>query len=81
MIFYQIFRCWTVYNRSWRIAFIPFLLLLYNISIFLVKSCWDTIYELTGNIPANPMYVLGEDKLLGSLYAANIVINIYTTCK
>ena len=82
MICYQIFRCWTVYNRSWRIAFIPLLLLLYNISVFLVLTCWHAFYELRGNKPAGPMDdSLGISELFGSLYAANIVINMYTTCK
>ncbi|KAF8716627.1 hypothetical protein AX14_012251, partial [Amanita brunnescens Koide BX004] len=75
-----IFRCWTVYNRSWRIAFIPLLLLLYNISVFLVLTCWHAFYELRGNKPAGPMDdSLGISELFGSLYAANIVINMYTT--
>ena len=79
MILYQIFRCWTVYNRSWRIAALPVLLILYNIATLLVGVYWEISYNLTGNEPIS-LYEDGA-AVVGSYYAANIGINIYTTCK
>ncbi|KAF8342398.1 hypothetical protein F5887DRAFT_1283775 [Amanita rubescens] len=72
-----VFRCWTVYNRSWRITVLPLLLLLFNISSVLVMTCWDAIYELTGNKP----FSLSEGRfpMLASYFTATITINIYAT--
>ena len=78
MTLYQIFRCWTVYNRSWRIAILPLLLLLYNISILLVTAYFNAIYTRTPSVP-------GPHRrwpiMMVSYYAATIAINIYATCK
>ncbi|KAF8341129.1 hypothetical protein F5887DRAFT_1076558 [Amanita rubescens] len=62
-----IFRCWTVYNRSWRIAILPLLLLLYNIAGLLVMMYWISI--LSDN----------NDEIMVAYYAATITINIYAT--
>ncbi|KAF8345624.1 hypothetical protein F5887DRAFT_1074347 [Amanita rubescens] len=75
-----IFRCWTVYNRSWRIILLPLLLFLYNISnLFVMAYCqWDAmIYKLAGNEPITLRNQINS--LEESFYAANIVINIYAT--
>ena len=79
MTLYQVFRCWTVYNRSWRITALPLFLLLFNISIVLVMTYWDTIYELTRNGPFS--IFKGHCPMLVSYFTATITINIYATCK
>ncbi|KAF8333004.1 hypothetical protein F5887DRAFT_1080459 [Amanita rubescens] len=73
-----IFRCWTVYNRSWRIAVLPLLLLLYNISIFLVSTYHNTFVVLTGNEPPirGPY---GDNERQESYLASTIIINIYAS--
>ena len=68
----QIFRCWTVYNRSWQIAVLPFLLLLYNIANLLVVTYWNII-NFQGTSYSTGIAV--------SPVAATITINIYATCE
>jgi hypothetical protein len=79
MTLYQVFRCWTVYNKSRQIVIIPLLLLLYNISILLVIIYWLTVYALTGSSRVFGPYE--SDTILASYYAATIAINIYATCE
>ena len=67
----QIFRCWTVYNRSWRIVVLPFLFLLYSIASLLMLVYWNI---------TNPS---GDrwGKIMASYYVTTITINIYATCE
>ncbi|KAF8330665.1 hypothetical protein F5887DRAFT_78468 [Amanita rubescens] len=70
-----IFRCWVVYNRSWRIIVLPFLLLLYNISTLIMMTYWNA--TTTGAVSTG-----FDDQLLGiqgSYLASTIIINIYAT--
>ena len=75
MIVYQIFRCWAVYNRSWRVTVLPLLLWLYNISI-VVLSTYEVIDGGNGFIN---FHDVNEMMLL--YYPVIITINIYATCK
>jgi len=72
-----IFRCWTVYTRSWRITVLPLLLLLYNISSLFVTTYWNAIYDPTGNEPTDIQ--VENMAVVGSYYAATIAINVYAT--
>ena len=77
MTLYQIFRCWTVYNRSWRIVILPLLLLLYNISCLILLTYWSA--TTSGAVESRSFI----DQFLGILesnYASTIAINIYATC-
>ncbi|KAF8330670.1 hypothetical protein F5887DRAFT_78613 [Amanita rubescens] len=73
-----IFRCWTVYNRSWRIAILPLLLLLYNISSLVIMMYCGTTFLLTGN--EDPISLYDQIyNMLYAYYATTIAINIYAT--
>ncbi|KAF8341141.1 hypothetical protein F5887DRAFT_976910 [Amanita rubescens] len=73
--FDSVFRCWIVYNRSWRIAVLPFLLLLYNISSLFMLTRWNFgIHLVTTESPAIPV-----EGITASYYASTTVINIYAT--
>ena len=78
MTLYQIFRCWTVYSRSWQIAVLPLLLLLYNISVLLVVIYWAVILPIAGN---ESSFLNESNVVISSYFAAIIAINIYATCK
>ncbi|KAF8343635.1 hypothetical protein F5887DRAFT_1075734 [Amanita rubescens] len=71
-----IFRCWTVYNRSWRIAILLLLLWMYNISSLITLTYWSIITAITGNEPTSPYDC---NAMPGSYYAATIIINIFAT--
>ena len=75
MTLHQIFRCWTVYNKSWRVAILPFLLLLYNISSIIIMTSWNTVLILTGSEPSLDSQ-REYNGILGSYFAATIIINI-----
>ncbi len=75
----QIFRCWTVYQRSWLIALLPLLLLLYNISGLIIMTYRDNIYAPTGDEPISRYD--GWRAIVGSYFAATITINVYATGK
>ncbi|KAF8341125.1 hypothetical protein F5887DRAFT_385332 [Amanita rubescens] len=69
-----IFRCWAVYNRSWRIIVLPFLLLLYDISTLIMMTYW--------NVTATGAVSTGFDNQLLAIqgsYFASTIINIYAT--
>ncbi|KAF8330641.1 hypothetical protein F5887DRAFT_1081488 [Amanita rubescens] len=68
-----IFRCWIVYNRSWRIVILPLLLLLYNICLLITTVHWSI--NMSGGNPPDPRYGM----IWMSYYASTIVINIYAT--
>ncbi|KAF8342392.1 hypothetical protein F5887DRAFT_1076188 [Amanita rubescens] len=70
-----IFRCWIVYNRSWRIAVLPLLLLLYNISSLLMMAYWTS----PSSGVASPSFLNRQLGIQESYYASTIVINIYAT--
>ncbi|KAF8712011.1 hypothetical protein AX14_013161 [Amanita brunnescens Koide BX004] len=67
-----IFRCWTVYDKSWRIIILPLLLLLYNTSLLIIAVLFTT-------------HISGIDQrfinygMLSSYYASTIMINIFAT--
>ncbi|KAF8330666.1 hypothetical protein F5887DRAFT_999837 [Amanita rubescens] len=70
-----IFRCWAVYNRSWRIIVLPFLLLLYNITALILMMYWDA--TTMGAVSTS-----FDDQLIGvraSYFASTIIISIYAT--
>ncbi|KAF8342389.1 hypothetical protein F5887DRAFT_356498 [Amanita rubescens] len=69
-----VFRCWTVYNRSWRVAILPLLLLLYNLSSLLMLTSWNFgIRLVTGSV------AIQLEGITASYYATTIAINIYAT--
>ncbi|KAF8342378.1 hypothetical protein F5887DRAFT_1076177 [Amanita rubescens] len=71
-----IFRCWAVYDRSWRIVILPLLLLLYNISCLILLTYWTTTTSGAGESESFADQFLG---ILESNYASTIAINIYAT--
>ena len=83
MIFCQIFRCWAVYNESWRIIALPFLLLLYNIAYLVIQTfgSWFDINNFTGSGSAAANIGLQIASVVSSYFGVTIAINIYATCK
>ena len=73
MTLHQIFRCWMVYNRSWRIIILPLLLLLYNISLFIIiLADVNVLFHIDIQFLAYALFP--------SYYGSTIVINMYATC-
>jgi hypothetical protein len=70
----QIYRCWTVYGRSWRVIIAPLLLLLCNILNFLIVKVIVGINVLGVN--SNGF----DHHMVATYYASTIFINIYATC-
>ncbi|KAF8338659.1 hypothetical protein F5887DRAFT_1077593 [Amanita rubescens] len=70
-----VFRCWIVYNRSWRVALLPFLLLLYNISSLFVLTRWNfgILLVMTESV------TIQVEGITASYYASTTIINIYAT--
>ncbi len=70
---FQIFRCWAMYNKSWRITVFPLLLLLFNVSSSPVIT-----YYFSRTSTAHIFNVLYG--LQGAYSASTSVLNIYVTC-
>ncbi|KAF8325110.1 hypothetical protein F5887DRAFT_259817 [Amanita rubescens] len=70
-----IFRCWSVYNRSWRIAILPLVLLLYNMSGLLMTTYWNITFQALGGDVAP----FNSNVIKASTYVATTIINIYAT--
>ena len=73
---HQIFRCWAVYNKSWRIIVLPFLLLLYNVSTVIMMTYWN----VTAPGAVSTSFGHRLQGIQGSYFASTILINIYSTC-
>ncbi|KAF8330649.1 hypothetical protein F5887DRAFT_78146 [Amanita rubescens] len=71
-----IFRCWMVYNRSWRIAALPLVLSLYNISSLLVMTVY---WSVTISGAASKCLLYPQRGILESYYGSTTIINIYAT--
>ncbi|KIL59304.1 hypothetical protein M378DRAFT_169473 [Amanita muscaria Koide BX008] len=67
-----IFRCWSVYQRSWRAVCIPLLLWLSNI----VLTAIFVFYSATGFKEDTPFRILPAAAIF---YCCNFATNLYTT--
>ncbi|KAM6499105.1 hypothetical protein JOM56_004613 [Amanita muscaria] len=67
-----IFRCWSVYQRSWRAVCIPLLLWLSNIALMTIF----VIYSATGFKNDTPFRFLPAAVIF---YCCNFATNLYTT--
>jgi len=67
-----IFRCWSLYDKSWRIAAFPLLLLLYNALCIPVLAYWSC-----GN--ATPKTGSHCSDMRVAFFASSFTLTIYTT--
>ncbi|KAF8347934.1 hypothetical protein F5887DRAFT_671807 [Amanita rubescens] len=67
-----IFRCWVIYDRLWRVALLPLLLMLYNISSLLEVTYLNATVH-GSLIDRRDIFELGQ------FFASSTVINIYAT--
>ncbi|KAF8327828.1 hypothetical protein F5887DRAFT_1288454 [Amanita rubescens] len=65
-----IFRCWIIYNKSWRITVLPLILLLYNVSCLPMLTYWSC-----GD--PNPRAHCRQIRL--AFFTSTIILNIYAT--
>ena len=70
---HKIYRCWTVYARSWRAVLFPVVLW------FVVLGCSIFAAVVMANAPVSPVNTTLEDIWI-IFYCCNITINIYATC-
>ncbi|SRR6266576_1668031 len=66
----QIFRCWLIYNKSWRITVLPLILLLYNVSCLPMLTYWSC-GDPTPNAHCSHIRL--------GFFTGSIILNIYAT--
>ena len=74
---YQIYRCWIVYGKSWRVTAILVVLLLYNIASVVAITYWGYLELMSRTSVFHAQIVYVHEGFLIS----TIVINIYATCE
>lgn len=80
---YQTYRCWIVYKKRWSIIVLPVILILYNFSVIITVSYWNSLKAAQTRTSLFTLITQWKRVLVvqeGYLFAT-IVVNLYTTCK
>jgi hypothetical protein len=76
MITIQIYRCWIVYNKNWRVVAFSFILW--------IGTIVTTIYDIYIESSLHAKVLIGAKQLqpvIDSFWACTILLNVLTTCR
>jgi hypothetical protein len=71
----QIYRCWIIYGKSWRIISLPLLLVTANVVLMILEILWDAIWN------QHPRFFVTGWPVYSATLALSIAINVYATCR
>ena len=77
----QMYRCWLVYFKSWRIVALPIMLWLACITCVILFNFWlITDLGTSGQLPLGFFFTPRTHRLTAVFFCCSFVNNVYATC-